>query len=355
MRYIPKQIVQQVFVLMLIFVIGSLIFMELLPYFSGVLGAITIYVLMRGLMMRLVRKGVKQSLAATIIILLSIIGIVIPVTGVILLLSNKIGNAVANSERFLSALKLQMTKWEDRLNIDLASQIDIGKVTSWVSENMQSFAGGTFNALIALGIMYFILYYLLTNRGRVKHSLGSFLPLSRTNVGIISNEFQRMVRSNALGIPLVALAQGIVALIGFLIFGVEDPFFWFVIVTIGSMIPFVGTLVGILPVFILELSGGHQFAAWGILIYGLVVVGSTDNIIRLYVLKRLDDVHPLITLIGVLVGVPLFGFIGLIFGPLMIDLFLVIVGIYRKEFMYHQTSDEPELLPTANMGESEDS
>ena len=355
MRYIPRQIVQQVFVLMLIFVIGALIFIELLPYFSGVLGAITIYVLMRGLMMRLVRKGVKQSLAATIIILLSIIGIVIPVTGVILLLSNKIGNAVANSERFLSALKLQMTKWEDRLNIDLASQLDIGKVTSWVSENMQSFAGGTFNALIALGIMYFILYYLLTNRGRVKHSLGSFLPLSRTNVGIISNEFQRMVRSNALGIPLVAVAQGIVALIGFLIFGVEDPFFWFVIVTIGSMIPFVGTLVGILPVFILELSGGNQFAAWGILIYGLVVVGSTDNIIRLYVLKRLDDVHPLITLIGVLVGVPLFGFIGLIFGPLMIDLFLVIVGIYRKEFMHHQSESEPELLPTENIGESEGS
>jgi len=297
-------------------------------------------------MIRLVQKGLKQSLAATIIILLSIIGIVIPVSGIIMLLTNKIGNAVANSERFLAALKLELSEWEDRLNIDLASQIDIGKVTSWISENMQRFAGGTFNALIALGIMYFILYYLLTNRGRIKHSLGSFLPLSRTNVSIISDEFQRMVRSNALGIPLVALAQGIVALIGFLIFGVEDPFFWFVIVTIGSMIPFVGTLVGIIPVFILELSGGNTFAAWGILAYGLVVVGSTDNIIRLYVLKRLDDVHPLITLIGVLVGVPLFGFIGLIFGPLMIDLFLVIVGIYRKEFMDNTAEEDFQLRST---------
>ncbi|NNJ81318.1 MAG: AI-2E family transporter, partial [Flavobacteriaceae bacterium] len=64
-----------------------------------------------------------------------------------------------------------------------------------------------------------------------------------------------------------------------------------------------------------------------------IVVGSTDNIIRLYVLKRLDNVHPLITLIGVIVGVPLFGFIGLIFGPLLISLFLVIVNIYRKEYL----------------------
>ena len=98
------------------------------------------------------------------------------------------------------------------------------------------------------------------------------------------------------------------------------------------MIPFVGTLLGIVPVFIVTLSAGDTFAAWGILIYGFVIVGSTDNIIRLYVLKKLDNVHPLITLIGVIVGVPLFGFIGLIFGPLLISLFLVIVKIYRQEY-----------------------
>jgi len=135
-----------------------------------------------------------------------------------------------------------------------------------------------------------------------------------------------------LGIPLVALAQGVVALIGFLIFGIENPFFWALMVTIGSMIPFVGNLLGTLPVFILTLSDGETFQAWGILVYGIVVVGLTDNIIRLYVLKRLDDVHPLITLIGVIVGIPLFGFIGLVFGPLLINLFLVIVRIYKREY-----------------------
>ena len=98
------------------------------------------------------------------------------------------------------------------------------------------------------------------------------------------------------------------------------------------MIPFVGTLIGILPVFILSLSTGNNFQAWGILIYGIVVVGSTDNIIRLFVLKKLDNVHPMITLIGVIVGVPLFGFIGLIFGPLLISLFLIVLRIYRNEY-----------------------
>jgi len=130
----------------------------------------------------------------------------------------------------------------------------------------------------------------------------------------------------------VAMAQGVVALIGFLIFGINSPFFWAVIVTIGSMVPFIGSLLGILPVFILSLSNGSSFQAWGILLYGFIVVGATDNLFRLFILKKLDNVHPLITLIGVIIGVPIFGFIGLIFGPLLISLFLIIVRMYKKEY-----------------------
>ena len=131
---------------------------------------------------------------------------------------------------------------------------------------------------------------------------------------------------------MVAIGQGIVSLIGFLIFGVSDPFFWAAIVTVGSMIPFVGSALGTIPVFLLALSNGDAFQAWGILIYGIVAIGATDNVFRLYILKRLDDVHPLITLVGVLVGVPLFGFIGLIFGPLLVSLFLIVLRIYKKQY-----------------------
>jgi predicted PurR-regulated permease PerM len=173
---------------------------------------------------------------------------------------------------------------------------------------------------------------MLTNRSKLRTSLYEYIPISETNLKVIDSESQAMVRSNAIGIPLVAISQGTIALIGFLIFGIQDPFFWFIIVTVGSMIPFIGTLIGILPVFILTMSAGNEFSAWGILIYGIVVVGFTDNVIRLFILRKLDDVHPLITLVGVIVGVPLFGFIGLIFGPLLISLFLIVVRIYKKEF-----------------------
>lgn len=330
---IPHHIIQQIFVLLLVLLIGGLIFRELTPYFSGVLGAITIYVLMRRWMLRLIEKGWNPNVAAAFLMFLSFVGVLIPVSGVILALGNKIGNAVNNSEKVIRALKDQLAVLEERFHFDLASQIDVGRISSWLSGNLQELAGSTFDVFIAIGLMYFILFYMFTNRRLVKNSLGHYIPISKSNLEVIGGEIQAMVRSNALGIPLVALAQGIIALIGFLIFGIDDPFFWFIIVTIGSMIPFVGTLIGIMPVFILELSVGNNFSAWGILLYGLVVVGSTDNIIRLYVLKRLDNVHPLITLIGVIVGVPLFGFIGLIFGPLLISLFLVVVNIYRNEYL----------------------
>lgn len=330
---IPPQIIRQIFIILVILLIGSLIFREMIPYLTGVLGAVTIYVLLHKWMGRLVhKKKWKPSLAATLLMLGSFFGILIPITGIIIMLGNKIGKAVQNSEEVVHAVKEQLGRIEDKTGYDLNSKIDPSAIAEWISGHLQGFVGGTFNAFIAVGLMYFMLYYMLTNRRSLREALKEYVPMNRDNLTEIGVEIQKMVRSNALGIPLVGLAQGIVALIGFLIFGTEDPFFWFVIVTISSMIPFVGTLLGILPVFLLTLSSGDNFAAWGILIYGFVVVGSTDNIIRLYVLKKLDDVHPLITLIGVIVGVPLFGFIGLIFGPLLISLFIVIVKIYRKEY-----------------------
>jgi predicted PurR-regulated permease PerM len=330
----PKTI-RQLFVLLIIVSFAILIFGELMPYLSGVLGAITIYVLLRKWMVALVKRNWNPDYAALFLMLLSFVCILLPVTGIIIMLGNKIGEAVDNSKQVANVLKGHVNDFEDKFGYDLSSRINIEEISSWIANNLENFAGSTFNIFIGIGLMYFMLYYMLTNRKELRVSLYEYIPISETNLKIIGEESQAMVRSNAIGIPLVAVAQGIIALIGFLIFGIQDPFFWFIIVTVGSMIPFIGTFVGILPVFILTLSNGNEFAAYGILIYGIVVVGFTDNVIRLSVLKKLDTVHPLITLIGVIVGVPLFGFIGLIFGPLLISLFLVIVRIYKKEFGKH--------------------
>lgn len=332
MKTIDPNIIRQIFILLLILLIGGLIFYEFAPYFSGVLGTITFYVLLKKPMQWLVSKGWNPKLSAGLLMVGSFVIILLPVTGAILMLGNKVGQAVDNSEKVVAAFKSQLADMERFLGDDFTSYIDATAASDWLSRNLQGLAGGTFNAIIAISIMYFLLYYMLVNRDKLRESLFEYIPMSQSNLEVIGGEVRSVVTFNALGIPMVAAAQGLVSLIGFLIFGIENPFFWAVIVTIGSMIPFVGNFLGTIPVFILSLSNGHTFQAWGILIYGMLVVSATDNLIRLFVLKKLDNVHPLITLIGVIVGIPLFGFIGLIFGPLLVNLFLIIVRIYKNEF-----------------------
>jgi predicted PurR-regulated permease PerM len=332
MDRLKPALVRQIFVLMLILFLTVLIFKEIIPYLSGVLGAVTLYVLLRNWMKKLLARGWKPPVAAALLMAGSFVGILVPIILIIIMLTSKISKAVANSERVIRAVKEQLTEAETYVGYSLSESIDTSSITNWMSGNLQSLAGGTFNAFIAIGIMYFMLYYMLIKRDSMKSSLISYIPLGNENLQIIGKESDQLVKSNALGIPLVAVFQGVIALIGYLILGVPDPFFWFVITAIGSMIPFIGTAIGVIPVVILLFAQGDNWQGIAMLIYGFVVVGSTDNLIRLYILEKLAAVHPLITLFGVVVGVPLFGFIGLIFGPLLVSLFLLILKIYKKEY-----------------------
>lgn len=332
MNQLKPSLVRQLFVLLLILFLSVLIFREILPYLSGVLGAITLYVVLRKPMIKLVGKGWRPIMAASFLMFLSFIGILVPVTLTVLMLTSKIGKAAANSEKVLQVIKDQINDAETYVGYDLSQGIDSSRVANWLSNNLQSLGAGTFNAFIAISIMYFLLYYMLMYRDEMKSLVISYIPLGEENLRVIGEEGDEMVKSNALGIPLVAFFQGIVALIGYLIVGVPDPLFWFVITAIGAMVPFIGTAIGILPVAILLFSMEMEWQAIFILIYGFVIVGITDNILRLYILNRLASVHPLITLFGVLVGVPLFGFIGLIFGPLLVSMFLLILKIYKHEY-----------------------
>lgn len=305
---------------------------SMLPYISGILGALTLYVILRKWMIKLLERGWKRSWASILLIFLAFIGICIPLAGAVLMLGFEIGNLADKSEQVITAFKQQVFIMEKYLGYEVSTAIDPEQSSTWISEYLSGFASGTVNVFISLGVLLFILYYMLKSPRELKDSIMEYIPLSNKTILILGKEIDHVVRSNAIAIPLVAVAQGIIALIGFFIFGIENPLFWFVIVTIGSMVPFVGTFLGIFPVFILTLASGNDFQAWGILLYGLVVVGSTDNLIRLFLLQKLDSTHPLITLIGVIVGIPLFGFVGLIFGPLIIHLFLVVVKMYKKKY-----------------------
>ncbi|MBZ9779585.1 AI-2E family transporter [Psychroflexus sp. CAK8W] len=343
MEKLTPRLVRQLFILLIILSLGWLIFSEILPYISGVLGAITFYVLLKGLMQKMLKKGWNATLSVSILMLGSFILILVPVLSIILMLSSKVSKAIKNSEKVVEAAKAQLVQLEEISGYKISDKIDSSAVTDWLSSNLQGLAGGTFEIFIAISIMYFLLYYMLLNEKKLTISMETYIPIDVENLKLIASESAKKVKANAIGIPLVALFQGIISLIGYWIFGVPEAMFWFVITTIGSMIPFIGTAIGFIPVTLLMYYQGDTFGAIGVLAYGLIVVGSSDNIVRLLVLKKMANEHPLITLIGVIIGVPLFGFIGLIFGPLLLSLFLLIVMIYKKEYGEFESAAEKKL------------
>lgn len=345
MQPIKPSLFRQIFIILLILLMGWLIFKEMAVYLSGVLGAITLFVLMRSWQGFLVKKKKwPSSLAAGLLMLGSFLVILVPIAGLVLMLTSKIEKAVENSGKVVNIVKGSISDLESKYNFTITDSIDTSSITDWISTNLQGLAGSTFNVFIAISIMYFMLYYMLTNRRTFRESLLEYIPLSEKNLKLIGQDSVDLVKSNAVGIPLVALLQGLVALVGFFIFGVDDPFFWFAIVAVGSMIPFVGTALGMIPVCIILYAAGDVWQAIALAIYGVVVVGATDNLFRLVIQKRLADVHPLITIIGVIVGVPLFGFIGLIFGPILISIFLLIVKIYKQEYGATPETKQNEVL-----------
>jgi len=170
----------------------------------------------------------------------------------------------------------------------------------------------------------------------MEEDLYEYMPLKDANVAKLGKEMENMVLSNAIGIPVIALLQGVVALIGYLILGVNEPWFWFVITCITAMLPVVGAALAYVPVAIILFANDHTWQGVVMLIFGFGVIGTVDNFFRFALAKKFADVHPLITVFGVIIGLTMFGFLGLIFGPLLISLFLLLLKMYSNEFFVKQ-------------------
>lgn len=329
---IPNTFINQTLIITLLIITALLFTKELLPYLGGVFAAIALYAILVGFQRKLEQRKWNKSLAAAFLLVLSTIIILIPIGMMGLMLSSKIKDAVENKDEIIAYVQQTLEKIESKVGIDIAKNIDTNSISGTVSDFLSGLANTSLAYFITLGIMYFLLYYMLIERKKWQKAAKEYLPFSKRNIKKLGEESLLLVKSNAIGIPLVALLQGIVAFIGFLIFGVENPFFWFAITTIGSMIPFVGTALGVVPATIVLIAQDQPGMAIGFLIYGIVVIGSTDNLFRLIVQRKLANMHPLETLRGVVVGVPMFGFMGLIFGPVAVSLFLLVVRMYRIEY-----------------------
>lgn len=180
--------------------------------------------------------------------------------------------------------------------------------------------------------MLFILYYMLYHGREIEMFLNRVIPLKQENINLLAAETKKMVKANALGIPLISIIQGLTAMLGYFIFGVKEFALWGFLTGIFAFFPVIGTMVVWVPLVLYTYATGDHWNATALFLYSILVTGNVDYLARMTLLRKLGNVHPVITILGVIVGLGLFGFIGLIFGPLLISYIIVIFQIYSNEF-----------------------
>ena len=333
--------ITQIVVLVLILLIAILLIKQLFVFLPGILGAITLYILSRSYYFQLIyKKKWKKSLTAILFIVGFIILIALPVSITVSLISPKVNEVIANQDKIVVAVEQAAQTISTKIGTEILSPENIKVAAKKISAFVPSLLSSTASVLANLFMLFFLLYFLYVGGSEMEKRLNKFIPLKPQNVNILIGETKMMIKANALGIPIICIVQGIAATIGYLIFGVSDWALLGFLTGIFAFFPFVGTMIIWVPVCLYMYAQGLVWPAVGLGIYNLLVTGNVDYVARIGFMKKMGDVHPLITVLGVIVGLNVFGFIGLIFGPLLISYFLILVKIYANEF-----SDNEDLEP----------
>lgn len=318
-------------ILVLLLIIGK----HALPYMSGVLGALTIYVLLRGQMKWLVeRKHWGRSWAASLLTVEAIFFFLIPILGIVLMLIDLFSTFDPESLNVLTTQAQEMIQQvEDRFGIELWSEENLQKLTSVSTSLVKGLLQGMSSFFLNAFIILFLLYFMLRGYDHFESAVEELLPFTGKNKRTVSSETISIVKSNAIGIPVLALVQGVFAYIGYLIFGVENALLFAVLTTFTTIIPVLGTMIVWVPMAIIMGINGDWLNAILLGAYGFIVIGGVDNVARLLLQKQMANIHPLITIFGVFIGLSLFGFWGVIFGPLILSLIVLFINLYRHDYV----------------------
>lgn len=319
--------------LFLIFLLGYALIKAALPFLSGILGALTLYVLLRRMNFYLCRKT-SPRLAPWILTLTVGVFCLIPLAFLAWYCINLLqGLQEFNVNAVIERIKSLSEIIEERTGYNLLSDQALSFATAKLSSIANMLMSGVNDFAVNLFTAVLLLYFLLAGGFRMERYIARLLPFADENKQAVINKVNLIVKSNAIGIPLLALLQAAVAYIGYLLFSVSNPLLFAVLTGCASIIPVVGTMIVWVPLLIIQFFEGSTLQAGGLLIYGALIIAQCDNVLRMFLQKKMANTHPLITIFGVIAGLPLFGFMGVIFGPLITAMFLLFLDMFAKQYI----------------------
>jgi predicted PurR-regulated permease PerM len=326
--------IRQIVLLMIIAFLGFLIIQELYVFLPGLMGALTFYILGRERYFRLIEERKwKPGITALLFIVVFLFVIAAPIYYAVVLVSPRISSVFNHAEEFMTGLRALSDKVKAITGEELFSAKNLSSMQSSLANYIPTFLNSSAMILSNLLVMFFVLYFMFTEGRSMEEAVRKFIPLHQESVQALAHETRHMVKANAVGIPLISLIQGVTAYIGYLIFGIDDALMWGFLTGVFAFFPIVGTMMIWVPLVIFLFSKGMNVPGTGLLLYSLIVTGNVDYLARVTLMKKIGDVHPLITIFGVIVGLQLFGFMGFIFGPLVFSYAIILIKIYAHEFV----------------------
>ena len=317
-----------------IILLGCLLFYALTDLFSSILGAIVLYTIFRPVYIYMVeRRKWNKPLSAMLLIIASIIIVVIPFLTLSFMMIDKISS--------LNRHTFPIDEWLGKLDAFAGSKFRqmhfadtlMLKLGTLATDLFPSILSSAVNIFITLLVMYFLLYFMFVQFREFEAGLLRYAPFREQHALKFAVALRNATYSNVLGQGIISITQGILLANGFLIFGIPDPVFWGVIGTFISFLPVVGAPTLCIPAAIILMVNGHSLKGVLLLAYGVLFIGNVDNVLRMIINKRVANTHPIISIIGVFIGIPLFGILGLVFGPVLLSYFLLLVEIYETNRM----------------------
>lgn len=323
------------FTMFLAVVIGIAILYALRQFIDAFLGAVMVYITARPLMRYLIVKlKWKKSWSALAVILIALLVITVPLYVLISMMAPRIIDIFSDTSMITNAIHFLDSKILDWTGMEIFNDENLRNFREAGANYASSALSETVSIFGDIAMLIFILYFMLANTGSIEKFFENNIPINKNNIKEFAEELHSMTISNAVGAPVMAIIQGIVATLGYWICGLPDALLWGIVTGVCSFVPVVGSALVWLPASLYMLSIGHTWQAIGIMITG-IIISVSDNILRFTLLRKFADVHPLVTVFGVIVGIHYFGLPGIIFGPLLIAYLFILFKILKQELVMH--------------------
>lgn len=327
---------EKIFLAALVTVLSIIAWLMIEPFLGYVLFALILAFLLHPLHVRL-RRFVGSRVSAFSLMVFAIAVAVVPLA---LATAAVIHDAQDFSEDINQSELINTTHLEDFIQERTGREVDVEQVVDSAVQEFTSTTFGSFSqfvnlfASLSIGItfMLFLIYYFLKDGPEMIQWTRSILPLEEEVKDGLYQRIDNTTWAVIRGHVLVAVAQALIAGLGLFIAGIPNFMFWTFIMVLLGFIPLIGTPIVWIPSAIYLFMIERPLAGFFLLVYGMVAVSLTDNVLRPIVVDRRAELHPAVIMIGVLGGVYLFGAPGLFFGPILLGIFKSVLVVARNNY-----------------------